>query len=58
MFLSALGTMWCPGLAAIVTQLTFNRSLRGMGWKFGRGRYLLASYLLPLAYVAVAYLLI
>jgi uncharacterized protein len=54
----ALGIMWCPGLAAIVTQLIFNRSLRGMGWKLGQGRYLLASYLLPLAYVAMAYLLI
>lgn len=54
----ALGIMWCPGLAAIVTQLVFNRNLREMGWKFGRGRYLLGSYLLPVAYVAAVYLLI
>jgi CAAX protease family protein len=53
-----LGIMWCPGLAAIITQLIFNRSLRGMGWKPGRGRYLLASYFLPLAYVFVVYMII
>ena len=54
----ALGIMWCPGLAAIATQLIFDHNLSGIGWKFGQGRYLLASYLLPLAYVAVTYLLI
>src|SRR5690349_15362384 len=53
-----LGIMWCPGLAAIITQLIFNRSLRGMGWKPGRGRYLLGSYFLPLAYVFVVYMII
>jgi membrane protease YdiL (CAAX protease family) len=53
-----LGIMWCPGLAAIITQLIFNRSLRGIGWKPGRGRYLLASYFLPLVYVFVIYMII
>lgn len=51
------GIMWCPGVAAIVTQLIFHRSLRGLGWKPGRVKYLLASYLLPLAYVFVVYLI-
>lgn len=50
-----LGIMWCPGLAGMITQLIFNHSLRGMGWRPGRGRYLLASYFLPLAYVFVVY---
>jgi membrane protease YdiL (CAAX protease family) len=53
-----LGLMWCPGIAAIITQLLFNRSLRGMGWKPGRGRYLLASYFLPLAYTVVVYAIV
>ena len=48
-----LGIMWCPGIAAIATQLFFRRSLRGLGWKPGRAKYPLASYLLPLAYVFV-----
>jgi membrane protease YdiL (CAAX protease family) len=50
-----LGLMWSPGLAAIATQLTFNRSLRGLGWKPGSAKYLLAGYGLPLAYVVVVY---
>ena len=54
----AMGIMWCPGLAAIVTQLIMHRSLRGFGWKPGRGRYLLAAYIIPLLYVAVTYVLI
>lgn len=53
-----LGIMWCPGLAAILTQLIFNRSLRGMGWKPGQGRYLLASYFLPLVYTFIVYAIV
>jgi len=54
----AFPIMWCPGIAAIVTQLIFERSLRDMGWKFRPIKYQLASYLTPLAYVLVAYLLL
>src|ERR1043165_4514563 len=54
-----LGIMWCPGIAGGGDpQLIFNRSLRGMGWKPGRGRYLLVSYVLPLAYTFVTYTVI
>jgi uncharacterized protein len=56
--LYGLGLMWCPGVAAIVTQLIFQRSLRGMGWKPGRAKYLLVSYALPLAYTFVVYLIV
>jgi uncharacterized protein len=51
----SLGLMWCPGVAAIITQLFFNHSLRGLGWKPGKFKYLLASYGVPLAYVLVVY---
>lgn len=47
--------MWCPGISAIVTQLIFCRSLRGMGWGWGKTRYQLLACLIPLAYAAVAY---
>jgi membrane protease YdiL (CAAX protease family) len=53
-----LGLMWSPGVAAIITQLIFERSLRGMGWKLGRAKYLLTSYGLPLAYALAAYTVI
>lgn len=42
-----LGLMWSPGVAALITQLIFNGSLRGLGWKLGPGRYLLVGYGLP-----------
>jgi membrane protease YdiL (CAAX protease family) len=53
--LLAIPMMWCPAIAAIVTQLIFCRSLRGMGWGWGKTRYQIASCLIPLAYTAVAY---
>jgi membrane protease YdiL (CAAX protease family) len=51
----ALGLMWCPGLAAMLTNLAFQRNLRGMGWKPGPAKYLLAGYALPLLYTLVVY---
>jgi uncharacterized protein len=52
------GLMWCPGLAAIITQLIFHRSLRGLGWKPGKFKYLLASYGVPLIYALVVYTIV
>jgi uncharacterized protein len=54
----SLGLMWCPGVAAMITQLFFTHSLRGMGWKPGKFKYLLASYGVPLAYALVVYAII
>jgi membrane protease YdiL (CAAX protease family) len=51
----ALGLMWCPGVAALLTQLIFHRGLRGLGWRPGPVKYLLASYGVPLAYCVIAY---
>jgi uncharacterized protein len=50
-----LGLMWCPGIAALITQLVFHRSLRGLGWKWGRTRYQFLSYIIPLLYALIAY---
>jgi len=54
----SLGLMWCPGVAAMITQLIFQRSLRGLGWKPGKFKYLLLSYGMPLAYVVVVYAIV
>ncbi len=54
--LYVLGLMWCPGTAALLTRLLYQRNLRGMGWRWGRTRYQLWSYLLPLGYAAAVYL--
>ena len=53
--LYVLGMMWSPGVAAIVTRLLFQGNLRGMGWRWGRTRYQLWSYLLPFLLALVAY---
>lgn len=47
--------MWCPGIAAIITQLIFHKSLRGLGWGWGKTRYQALGYLLPLAYTSITY---
>jgi hypothetical protein len=31
----ALGFTWCPGLAALVTKLVRDTTLRGLGWEGG-----------------------
>ena len=41
---------WCPGIAAVLTRLFLHGSLQGLGWKLGKGKYLLSGYLLPLVY--------
>jgi len=47
--------MWSPGLAAILTQLIANRSLRGMGWRLGSARWLGIAYILPVIYALPVY---
>jgi uncharacterized protein len=53
--LPTLGLMWCPGVAALVTRLVFQRNLRGMGWGWGATRWQALSYLLPPAACLVVY---
>jgi uncharacterized protein len=53
--LYTLGLMWCPGISGIITQLIFEHSIKGMGWKPGKFKYLLLAYLIPLGYCLVVY---
>lgn len=50
--------MWSPGVAAIITQLVFHKSLRGLGWGWGKTRYQALGFLMPLAYTSVTYALV
>ena len=52
------GLMWAPGIAGLLTQLTFHRNLRGLGWKLGKIKWLLWGLALPLLYSLAAYLLV
>ncbi|HEX7556722.1 MAG TPA: type II CAAX endopeptidase family protein [Leptolinea sp.] len=47
--------MWTPGVAAMITQLTYERSLKGLGWKPGKFKYLALAYLIPLGYCLIVY---
>ena len=53
----ALALMWVPGLAALVTKLTVDHSVRGIGWRIRKIslRSLLAAYLIPLGLCLVVY---
>lgn len=53
--LIALGVMWSPGLAALVTVFAFQRNFKGMGWRLGKPRYLFIGYGLPLVECCLVY---
>jgi membrane protease YdiL (CAAX protease family) len=51
----ATGLMWCPGIAALATQIVHHDTIRNLGWSWGKTRYQVWSYLIPLLYASVAY---
>ncbi|MEG9328475.1 CPBP family intramembrane glutamic endopeptidase [Salinimicrobium catena] len=53
-----LGLMWCPGFAAIITTFILKRNLKKLGWEWGRTKYQLQSYFIPLLYTFVAYIIV
>ena len=55
---TGLLAMWSPGIAAILTQLLFRKSLRDFGWGWGKTKYQLWSIALPFLYVSVVYLFV
>jgi membrane protease YdiL (CAAX protease family) len=55
---SAIGTMWCPGLAAIVASLLTGRSLREIGWSPIPFRYVGVGWITPMLYAWPAYILV
>ena len=54
----ALGLMFSPAFAALLTQFICNRNLRGIGWKWGKTRYQILAYAVPALYVLISYSLI
>ncbi len=51
------GLMWCPGIAALVTCRLREISISELGWKWNT-RYVIISYLIPLVYGLIAYLVV
>jgi membrane protease YdiL (CAAX protease family) len=54
----ATGLMWCPAIAALATQIVHHDSLRDLGWRWGKTRYQIWSYLIPLLYAPTSYVLV
>ncbi len=53
-----LGLMWCPGVAALLTCRLRGEGLARLGWRWGAWRWQWMAYLVPLAYTAIAYLIV
>lgn len=53
-----MGLMWCPGIAALITQFIYKRKLSELGWGWGKTRFQIMSYAIPFLYTLVAYLLV
>lgn len=51
----ALLLMWSPGVAAMVAVLLFRRSLKPLGWRPGKLRYLAASVAVPVILALAVY---
>jgi membrane protease YdiL (CAAX protease family) len=50
--------MWCPGLAGMATLKLNGRSLSDLGWKWGEPKYQFLSWLTPILYATLAYLIV
>lgn len=56
--LYVMGLMWSPGISALITMKLLKRNISDLGWKWGKTKYQIWSYLIPLLYAFVAYLAI
>ncbi len=52
------GLMWCPGISAILSLKLLGRKLSDLGWSWGKTKYQLQSYLIPIFYAFVTYLIV
>ena len=55
-FITAL--MWCPGISALLTSLLLGRKISELGWKWAKAKYQWKSYLIPLLYIFITYIII
>src|SRR5579863_964274 len=49
------GLMWCPAIGALLTCAYLGRPVASLGWKWGKTRYQVISYLIPLGYSTFTY---
>lgn len=53
-----MGLMWSPGISALITMKILKRNISDLGWKWGETKYQIRSYLIPLFYAFIAYIII
>jgi membrane protease YdiL (CAAX protease family) len=56
--LFVFGIMWCPALAGMATLKINGRNLSDLGWKWPQPTYALQSWLIPLLYATIAYVIV
>ena len=52
---AVLPMMYTPGISAVITAIIFKDSIGNFGWKLGKARFLVYSYLLPILVSLVGY---
>jgi len=52
---AVLPMMYTPGISAVLTALIFKDKIGNFGWKLGKARYLVYSYLLPVVVSILGY---
>jgi hypothetical protein len=40
--------MWVPAISAFITKIVFDKSLKGLGFKIGKVKYIVISFIIPL----------
>jgi membrane protease YdiL (CAAX protease family) len=53
-----IAIMWSPGLAALITRFIYHRNLKGLGWRWGKTKYQVLSFVLPVLYALPVYLVV
>lgn len=51
-----LGVMWVPAIAAFLTLLYLKQPIKTINWQFGKIKYLVQAFYIPLIYTTLAYL--
>ena len=53
--LFVFGLMWMPACAALLTKIIIDHSIKGIGWRLCRIKYLIISYFMPIIACIIVY---
>jgi membrane protease YdiL (CAAX protease family) len=54
----ATGIMWCPGISALLTMRILKKDTSELGWIWGKSKYQVWSYFIPIIYTLITYSII